>query len=433
VGGDGRAAKSLLGILDMPSNLRIDPERLWANLMESAAFGATAKGGINRQTLTAEDAGVRDWFKRACEAIGCKVLVDEVGNMFALRPGRQSGLAPIALGSHLDTQPTGGKFDGNLGVLAALEAMRTLIAAGYETNAPLLVVNWTNEEGARFVPAMLGSGVFAGVYARTMADAVADVAGVRFGEALESIGWRGEIKAGAIELSAYLELHIEQGPILEAEGKTIGIVTGVQGIRWFELAIAGRASHAGTTPMTRRADAFAAGARIAVELRGIAAAHAPTAVATVGRVEVEPNSPNVIPGAVRMTIDLRHQEDAALGAMEEALRATIERIGREEKVEMAMRKLHDIAAVTFHPDCVAAVRAAAEALGHTHRDIISGAGHDAVHLARVTPTAMIFVPCKDGLSHNESESATLLDCAAGAQVLLEAALALDARLALARP
>ena len=414
----------------MPSNLRIDPERLWASLMETAAFGATARGGINRQTLTAEDAAVRGWFKRRCEAIGCKVLVDEVGNIFALRPGRQPGLAPIALGSHLDTQPTGGKFDGNLGVLAGLEAMRTLIDAGYETNAPLLVASWTNEEGARFAPAMLGSGVFAGVYARAMADGVADVGGVRFGEALESIGWRGELKAGAIELSAYLELHIEQGPILEAEGKTIGIVTGVQGVRWFEFAIAGRASHAGTTPMPRRADAFAACARIAVELRGIAAVHAPLAVATIGRVEVEPNSPNVVPGAVRMTVDLRHHADAALGVMEDALRATIERIGREERVEIATRKLHDIAAVTFHSDCVAAVRAAAEALGHTHRDIISGAGHDAVHLARVTPTAMIFVPCKDGLSHNESESATLLDCAAGAQVLLEAALALDAKLAL---
>ena len=414
----------------MPSNLRIDPDRLWASLMETAAFGATARGGINRQTLTAEDAAVRGWFKRTCEAIGCKVLVDEVGNIFALRPGRQPGLAPIALGSHLDTQPTGGKFDGNLGVLAGLEAMRTLIDAGYETHAPLLVVSWTNEEGARFAPAMLGSGVFAGVYARAMADGVADVAGVRFGEALDSIGWRGEVKAGAIELSAYLELHIEQGPILEAEGKTIGIVTGVQGVRWFELAITGRESHAGTTPMPRRADAFAACARIAVELRGIAAAHAPMAVATIGRVEVEPNSPNVIPGAVRMTVDLRHHADAALSVMEDTLRATIERIGREERVEIATRKLHDIAAVTFHSDCVAAVRAAAEALGHAHRDIISGAGHDAVHLARIVPTAMIFVPCKDGLSHNESESATLLDCAAGAQVLLEAALALDAKLAL---
>ncbi len=411
----------------MPSNLRIDPQRLWSTLMETAAIGATAKGGINRQTLTAEDGQVRAWFKRETEALGCKVSVDEVGNMFALRPGRQPGLAPIALGSHLDTQPTGGKFDGNLGVLGALEAMRTLVAAGYETNAPLVVVNWTNEEGARFAPAMLGSGVFAGVYSRAQADAIADIEGVRFRAALDGIGWRGEAKAG-MPLSAYLELHIEQGPILEAEDKAIGGVTGLQGVRWYEAAIIGRESHAGTTPMPRRADALAACARLVGEVRTIALAHAPTAVGTVGRVEVRPNSPNVIPGEVVMTVDLRHHDDATLGAMEKEMYAAVEKIAREEKVQIATKKLHDIAAVRFDRACVAAVRAAAEALGHAHRDIISGAGHDAVHLSRITPTAMIFVPCKDGLSHNETESATLEHCAAGAQVLLEAALALDAKL-----
>ncbi len=286
----------------MPSNLRIDPERLWSTLMETAAIGGTAKGGINRQTLTVEDAKVRTWFKRTTEALGCKVSVDEVGNMFALRPGRRADLAPIALGSHLDTQPTGGKFDGNLGVLGALEALRTLVAAGYETNAPFVVVNWTNEEGARFAPAMLGSGVFAGVYGRAEADAITDIAGVRLGDALDAIGWRGEAKIG-MPLSAYLELHIEQGPILEAEDKTIGVVTGVQGVRWYEASITGRESDAGTTPMPRRADAMVACARLALEVQRIALAHAPTAVGTVGRVEVEPNSPNVIPGVVRMTVD----------------------------------------------------------------------------------------------------------------------------------
>ncbi len=411
----------------MPSNLRIDPERLWSTLMETASIGGTAKGGINRQTLTAEDAQVRAWFKRTTEALGCTVSVDEVGNMLALRPGRRADLAPIALGSHLDTQPTGGKFDGNLGVLGALEALRTLVAAGYETNAPFVVVNWTNEEGARFAPAMLGSGVFAGVYSRAEADAVADIAGVRFGEALDGIGWRGQAKIG-MPLSAYLELHIEQGPILEAEDRTIGVVTGVQGVRWYEATITGRESHAGTTPMPRRADAMVACARLALEVQRIALAHAPTAVGTVGRVEVEPNSPNVIPGVVRMTVDLRHHDDAVLSAMEASLFAAIDAIGREAKVSIETRKLHDLAAIRFHPDCVAAVRAGAEALGYSHRDIISGAGHDAVHLSKVTPTAMIFVPCKDGLSHNEAESATREHCAAGAQVLLEAALALDAKL-----
>jgi N-carbamoyl-L-amino-acid hydrolase len=417
----------------MPSNLRIDPERLWATLMETAAIGATAKGGINRQTLTAEDGKVRAWFRRECEALGLRVMVDEVGNVLALRPGRRPELAPIALGSHLDTQPTGGKFDGNLGVLGALEAVRTLIAAGYETSAPLLIVNWTNEEGARFSPAMLGSGVFAGVYERAAADATADAAGVRFGDALDAIGWRGELKAGSLPLSAYLELHIEQGPILEAEGKTIGVVTGVQGIRWFELSIAGRESHAGTTPMSRRADAFAACARAAAEVRSIATAHTPEGVATVGRVEVTPNSPNVIPGLVVMTVDLRHPDDAVLAAMEAALHAATARIADQERVRIDTRKLHDVAAVRFDSQCIAAVRAAATGLGYAHRDIISGAGHDAVHLARVTPAAMIFVPCKDGLSHNEEESALFGDCAAGAQVLLEAALALDASLPLVRP
>ncbi|HZT49620.1 MAG TPA: Zn-dependent hydrolase [Hyphomicrobiaceae bacterium] len=412
----------------MPSNLRIDPERLWGTLMETAAFGGTAKGGINRQTLTAEDGKVRAWFKRQAEALGATVTVDEVGNMFALRPGRRADLAPIALGSHLDTQPTGGKFDGNLGVLGALEALRTLVAAGYETNAPIVVVNWTNEEGARFAPAMLGSGVFAGVYSRAQADAIADIEGVTFGAALDGIGWRGETKAGAMKLSAYLELHIEQGPILEEEDKVIGVVTGVQGVRWYEAAITGREAHAGTTPMPRRADAFVACARLALAVQEIALAHAPTAVGTVGRVEVEPNSPNVIPGVVRMTVDLRHHDDAVLADMEKRLYAAVERIGRDGKVAIATRKLHDIAAIRFHPDCIAAVRAGAEALGLPHRDIISGAGHDAVHMSTITPTSMIFVPCKDGLSHNEAESTTKEHCAAGAQVLLEAALALDARL-----
>jgi beta-ureidopropionase / N-carbamoyl-L-amino-acid hydrolase len=412
----------------MPSNLRIDPDRLWSSLMETAAIGGTAKGGINRQTLTAEDGVVRAWFKREAEGLGCRVTVDEIGNMFALRPGRHAELAPIALGSHLDTQPTGGKYDGNLGVLGALEALRTLVAAGYETNAPIVVVNWTNEEGARFAPAMLGSGVFAGAYSRADADAIADIDGVRFGEALDAIGWRGEVKAGAMALSAYLELHIEQGPILEAEDKTIGIVTGVQGLRWYEATITGRESHAGTTPMLRRFDAMVACARLALEVQAIALAHAPTAVGTVGRVEVEPNSPNVIPGVVRMTVDLRHHDDGVLQDMEGRLYAAIERIAKGDKVQIETKRLQDMAAIKFHPDCVGAVRAAAQGLALAHRDIISGAGHDAVHLSKVTPTAMIFVPCKDGLSHNEAESATLDHCAAGAQVLLEAALTLDAKL-----
>jgi N-carbamoyl-L-amino-acid hydrolase len=421
------SANPFAEVSGMPSNLRIDSDRLWSTLMETAAIGGTAKGGINRQTLTAEDAAVRAWFKREAQALGCTVTVDEVGNMLALRPGRRADLAPIALGSHLDTQPTGGKFDGALGVLGALEALRTLVAAGYETNAPFLVVNWTNEEGARFAPAMLGSAVFAGVLARSDANALADIDGIAFGEALDGIGWRGEAKAG-VPLSAYLELHIEQGPYLEAEAMTIGVVTGVQAVRWLELKITGRESHAGTTPMPRRADAMVACARLALRAREIAVAHAPTAVATVGRVEARPNSPNVVPGEVTMTVDIRDHTDAVVDAMEAALRWAVAEIEAKEGVTVGVRKINDSATVRFDPECIAAVRGAAEALGYAHRDIISGAGHDAVHLSRVTPSAMIFVPCKDGLSHNEAESCTREDCAAGAQVLLEAALTLDARL-----
>jgi N-carbamoyl-L-amino-acid hydrolase len=275
---------------------------------------------------------------------------------------------------------------------------------------------------------MMASGVWAGAFTRDYAYGRTDRDGKRFGEELERIGYRGPLPAKPQNWKCHLELHIEQGPVLEAEGKTIGVVTGVQGVRWYEAAITGRESHAGTTPMPRRADAMVACARLALEVQRIALAHAPTAVGTVGRVEVEPNSPNVIPGVVRMTVDLRHHDDAVLSAMEASLYAAIDAIGREAKVAIGTKKLHDLAAIRFHPDCIAAVRAGAEALGYAHRDIISGAGHDAVHLSKVAPTAMIFVPCKDGLSHNEAESATREHCAAGAQVLLEASLALDARL-----
>lgn len=412
----------------MASNLRIDPERLWSTLMHTAEIGGTPRGGINRQTLTADDARVRDWFQREAQALGATVTVDEVGNMLALRPGRLPGLAPIALGSHLDTQPTGGKFDGNLGVLAALEALRTLVSAGYETNAPLLVVNWTNEEGARFAPAMLGSGVFAGTYSRAWADTITDIEGTTFGGALDAIGWRGPVKAGAQKLSAYLELHIEQGPYLEEEGRRIGVVTAVQGVRWYELTITGRDSHAGTTPMARRRDAMAACARITTAVRDIALAASPVAVGTVGRLEVLPNSPNVVPGQVVMTIDIRDHADTVVAAMHEKIQALVTEIAAAEGVSIAIRETANIPAVAFHPACIEAVRNAAADLGLAHRDIVSGAGHDAVHMSKITPSAMIFVPCKDGLSHNEAESCTLEDCAAGAQVLLEAALALDRRL-----
>ncbi len=309
-------------------NLTIDPERLWDDLMETARIGATPKGGICRLTLTDLDRQVRDWFKARVEALGCTVAVDDMGTMFARRPGQRADIAPIAMGSHLDTQPTGGKFDGALGVLAALEALRTLHLAGYETFAPIEVVNWTNEEGARFAPAMIASGVFAGVFTRDWAAARADRGGETFGAALEKIGYRGPEKCGNRKLSAFFELHIEQGPYLEAEGKAIGVVTGVQAMRWYEVTVIGQDTHAGTTPMARRHDALLGAARL-VETVNAAARKSPTAVGTVGLLEVKPGAPNVVPGEVFFMIDMRDPDPAVLDRMEGEIARAATTIGGE--------------------------------------------------------------------------------------------------------
>ena len=410
-------------------NLQIDPERLWDDLMETAKIGATPKGGICRLTLTDLDREVRDWFKARAEALGCVVTIDDMGNMFARRAGQRDDLPPIAFGSHLDTQPTGGKFDGALGVLAALEALRSLHEAGYETFAPIEIVNWTNEEGARFQPSMIASGVFAGAFERDWAAARQDRNGTTFGDALESIGYRGPEKSGAHSLSAFFELHIEQGPILEHEGKDIGIVTGVQGMRWFEVTVTGQDSHAGTTPMQRRKDALLGAARMVEAVSEIARAQAPQGVGTVGVLEVKPGSPNVIPGEVFHTVDLRHPEIPALDAMEAKLTEAAKRIGGALGLEIAVKKIWDQPPVRFDQSCIAAVREAAQTSGFSSREIVSGAGHDAAYAARVAPTAMIFVPCRGGISHNEAEFSSKEQCAAGAQVLLQAVLNYDRLLA----
>lgn len=406
-------------------NLRIDARRLWDSLMETAQIGATPKGGIRRLTLTDLDRQVRDWFRKACEDAGCTVTVDEVGNMFARRPGRNNALPPIAMGSHLDTQPTGGKFDGILGVLAGLEVLRTLNDAGYETNAPLEVINWTNEEGSRFAPAMLASGVFAGVFTKEFAYSREDREGMTFGEELERIGYKGSAKVGDHEIGAFFEIHIEQGPILENEEKTIGVVTGIQGMRWYEVTVTGNESHAGTTPMHLRRDAMLGAARMNVAINEIASADAPLAVTTVGLVEVRPNSRNVIPGEVFFTVDMRHPDDAVLAGMEERLHDALNAIAAELGLEVAIRNVWNSPAVRFDPTLVDAVRSAATDYGFSHRDIVSGAGHDAGYMARVAPTAMIFVPCENGISHNEIENAKPEDLAAGANVLLRAVLETD--------
>jgi N-carbamoyl-L-amino-acid hydrolase len=409
----------------MIPNLQINPQRLWDSLMDTAKIGGTTKGGVSRLTLTDTDRQVRDWLKGECERLGCTVTVDEVGNMFAVRPGRRSDLPPIAIGSHLDTQPTGGKFDGILGVLGGLEVLKTLQDSGYETNAPLMLVNWTNEEGSRFAPAMLGSGVYAGVFDRAYADSREDRQGVTFGEAIEAIGYRGEAKAGSITFGAMFELHIEQGPILEQEEKAIGIVQGVQGMRWYEVSVTGREAHTGSTPMPMRRDALVGTARLIDRIEAIALEHAPSAVGSVGLIEVQPNSRNVVPGHVFFTVDFRHPDDAVLDVMEQKLLAAIDEMVGKGNLGVESKKVWESPAVRFDADCLASVKKSAQAAGYPARDMISGAGHDAAYVARVAPTAMIFVPCAGGLSHNEEESTSFEECGAGAQVLLGAVLDYD--------
>ena len=409
-------------------NLQIDAQRLWDCLMQTAQIGATPKGGICRLTLTDLDREVRDWFKSQCEALGCTVTIDEVGTMFARRPGKNPQLAPIAMGSHLDTQPTGGKFDGVLGVLGALEALRTLHQADYETNAPLEIVNWTNEEGARFAPAMVASGVFAGVFTPDFAYSRADRDGKTFGEELERIGYKGNERAGARKFAAMFELHIEQGPILEDEGRMIGVVEGVQGIRWYEVTVTGQDAHTGTTPMPLRRNALLGTARLIERIDAIAREHAPDAVGAVGLLENKPNSRNVIPGEVFFSVDFRHPDEKVLDAMEAKLRAALAEILTPLQLSWREARIWQSPPVKFAPELIDCVRVGAAKAGFTSRDMISGAGHDAAYIARVAPTTMIFVPCRGGISHNEAESTSFDECAAGAQVLLNAVLEFDRRL-----
>ena len=385
-------------------------------------FGATAKGGNCRLALTDLDAKGRDLFVRWAEAAGCTVVVDKCGNLFARRPGRDPDLAPIVMGSHLDTQPTGGKFDGVYGVLAGLEVLRTLNDHGFETDAPVEVAVWTNEEGSRFAPAMTGSGTFAGVFDLDYTLNLADVDGTTFGAELKRIGYAGETACGGRPIGAFFEAHIEQGPILEAEGKTIGVVTGAQGQRWYEVTVTGQEAHAGPTPMARRHDALLAAARMVDRVNGIGHDHLPDACATVGMLQVSPNSRNTIPGHVFFTVDFRHPDAARLASMDRALRQAVTQLAAAAGVTAELDEIWAVPAIQFDPDCVAAVRRAAEQAGYGHRDIWSGAGHDACYISGVAPTAMVFVPCEGGISHNEAENATPEDLAAGCNVLLHAVL-----------
>ena len=404
-------------------NLRVNGERLWASLMELAQIGATEKGGVCRLAATDLDGQARQLFMRWCEQAGCSVRVDKIGNIFARRPGRDPVRAPVMTGSHLDTQPTGGKFDGAYGVMAGLEVVRTLNDLGYETEAPLELVAWTNEEGSRFSPAMVGSGVFAGVF--DLADGLArpdNVTNVTLGAELERIGFAGPEPVGGRPVKAYFEAHIEQGPILEAAGLPIGVVTGAQGQRWYDITATGQEAHAGPTPMPRRRDALVGAARMIDAVNRIGLAHAPYACATVGFVQVSPNSRNTIPGRVFFTVDFRHPEDAVLSQMDRELRQVCEGAATALGLEAEVKELWYFPPALFDATLVAAVRGAAAAQGHPHQDIISGAGHDACYMARVAPTAMIFVPCVGGISHNEIEDAKPEDLTAGGNVLLNVVL-----------
>src|SRR5229473_7103360 len=404
-------------------NLQVNGERLWASLMELAQIGATPKGGVCRLAASDLDGEARRLFIRWCEEAGCAVSVDKIGNIFARRPGRDPGLPPVMTGSHLDTQPTGGRFDGAYGVMAGLELVRTLNDLGYETEAPIEIVAWTNEEGSRFSPAMVGSGVFAGVF--DLAEGLArpdNVTGVTLGTELERIGFAGPDPAGGRPVAAYFEAHIEQGPILEAAQKPIGVVTGAQGQRWYEITVTGQEAHAGPTPMRRRKDALVGASRMIDAVNRIGHAHPPSACATVGFIQSSPNSRNTIPGRVFFTVDFRHPEDATLTEMDRELREACRDAARSAQVEVEVKEFWYFAPTAFDKECVASVRRAAEAQGFPAMDIISGAGHDAVYMARVAPTAMVFVPCADGISHNEIEDAKPEDLTMGCTVLLNAML-----------
>ncbi|MES2925199.1 MAG: Zn-dependent hydrolase [Pseudomonadota bacterium] len=403
-------------------NLRINGDRLWASLMELAQIGATPKGGVCRLTLTDLDKQGRDLVTRWAREAGMTVTIDKIGNGFMRRPGRNNKLPPIMTGSHIDTQPTGGKFDGNYGVLAGIEVVRTLNDHGIETEAPIEVAFWTNEEGSRFVPVMMGSGVFAKAFTLEHAYAATDTEGKTVKGELERIGYIGDQEPGDHPIGAYFETHIEQGPVLEDNDKTIGVVSGVLGIRWFDCTVTGMEAHAGPTPMALRKDAMLAATRIMQDVVAAAHRHPPHGRGTVGMVQVFPNSRNVIPGRVKFSIDLRNSTDALVDAMAAEVKAFADQVAQEHGVQVHIEMVSSYPAQLFQPECVEAVGRAAAKLGYSHMPAVSGAGHDAVYMAKLAPSGMIFIPCKDGISHNEIEDAKPEHIEAGCNVLLHAML-----------
>ena len=401
------------------ANLRIDPDRLWDSIHEMAEIGPGVAGGSNRQTLTDEDAEGRALFRKWCADAGCTVAVDEMGTMFATRPGADPNALPVYVGSHLDTQPTGGRYDGVLGVLGGLEVIRTLNDLGIRTRHPIVVTNWTNEEGTRFAPAMLASGVFAGVLDRDWAYDRVDAKGKRFGDELDRIGWKGDEAVGARKMHAFLELHIEQGPILEAEGKQIGVVTHGQGLRWIECTVTGKGQHTGSTPMYLRRNSGRGLARLTELAHEIAIACQPNAVGAIGHIDVYPNSRNIIPEKVVFTVDFRSHILETLEDMVAEFLETAPGVCADIGVKFSAQIVGQFDPPAFDATLLDRIRNAADRLGYSHMDIVSGAGHDACWINRVAPTAMIMCPCEDGLSHNEAETISKDWAAAGTNVLLQ--------------
>ncbi|WP_085640657.1 MULTISPECIES: Zn-dependent hydrolase [unclassified Pseudomonas] len=402
--------------------LKINGERLWASLMAMAEIGATARGGSCRLALSDEDKAGRELFAHWCREAGMTVSVDAIGNLFARRPGTDPDAAPVMMGSHLDTQPEGGRFDGVYGVLAGLEVVRRLNDLNISTRKPLEVAVWTNEEGARFTPAMFGSAVFTGLMDLDAALAVRDADGISVAQALQRTGYAGNRPLGG-KVDAYFEAHIEQGPILEDNAKSIGVVTGGQAIRWLDVRVEGMAAHAGTTPMALRKDALYGVARMIQAIEGLAADFAPEGLTTVGELSISKSSRNTIPGLVNFTVDLRHHRDDAIAAMEAQVRARLQAIADGRGLTLTVTPHWISPATPFDAGCVAAVQEAVDALGYAQQPIVSGAGHDAIHLARHCPTAMVFIPCVGGLSHNEAEDVLPDDVRQGTDVLLNAVLA----------
>lgn len=409
-------------IADTAVEYKINADRLWDSLMQMAKIGATEKGGCCRLALTDLDRESRDLFVSWCKEAGCTIKVDKMGNIFARREGTDSSLPPVLTGSHLDTQPTGGRFDGVYGVLTGLEVIRSLNDMNIQTRHSVEACVWTNEEGSRFAPAMVASGVFGGVFTLDYGLSRSDSDGLTMGEELQRIGYAGDEEVGGRDVYAYFEAHIEQGPILEVEEKTIGIVTDAQGQRWYEMSLTGVESHAGPTPMNQRKDALLGAAQIVQLVNQVGLDNAPLACATVGMLDVYPNSRNVIPGQASLTIDFRHPDDDVLAKMDKQMREGVDKIVSSIGLECELEQIFYYAPIAFDESCVEAVRTGTQSHGYSSREIVSGAGHDACYLAGVAPTSMVFIPCIDGISHNEIEDVKPEWITAGANVVLSAIL-----------